>query len=141
MPIDPVDLEYLTSRLRAGSPCAAEVEVVAASQSKVVCRLTFSGEQLRFGGMISGPTQMMMADAAAYALVLACEPKATMAVTASLSIQFLKAAPAVDLLAVASVLHRSTRRMICDIRLTAAGDRDVMSHAVAVYAIPETPKE
>jgi acyl-coenzyme A thioesterase PaaI-like protein len=128
-------LKDITIKLRTGSSAAARIEVVAATSCRVECHIPFAADQLRQGGLVNGPTQMMLADAAAYALVLASEPEALMAVTGSLSMQFLQPAPAASLSAQATLIDRSGRRVTCDVRLSAADARHVVSQAVNVYVL------
>jgi acyl-coenzyme A thioesterase PaaI-like protein len=64
----------------------------------VLLKLPYASRQLRPGGVISGPTQMALADTAAYALVLAHIGEVAMAVTTSLTIHFLRGCKPGDLL-------------------------------------------
>ena len=92
---------------------------------------------LRPGGVISGPTLMSLSDTAAYALVLAHIGDQLMAVTSSLTINFLRGAAPGDLHAEAQLLRLGRRNAVCDVRLwTEAPDR-LAAQATVTYAIPQ----
>jgi uncharacterized protein (TIGR00369 family) len=92
---------------------------------------------LRPGGVISGPTLMSLSDTAAYALVLAHIGDQLMAVTSSLTINFLRGAAPGDLHAEAELLRLGRRNAVCDVRLwTEAPDR-LAAQATVTYAIPQ----
>lgn len=61
---------------------------------------------LRPGGTVSGPTLMALADSAAYVLVLGLLGRASLAVTSSLHIDFLRRPVPGELIAEATVLKR-----------------------------------
>lgn len=91
---------------------------------------------LRPGGTVSGPTLMGLADAAAYALILAHIGPVALAVTSSLTIHFLhKPAPA-DVVADAEFLKLGRKLAVVDVRLRSDGVADPVAHAVVTYAIP-----
>ena len=91
---------------------------------------------LRPGGVLSGPNMMALADAAAYALVLAHIGDQLMAVTSQLNISFLRGARPGDLHAEAELLRLGRRLAICDVRLwTESADR-LAAQANVTYALP-----
>lgn len=92
--------------------------------------------RLRPGGVISGPTMMALADHAAYALVLAHIGEQLMAVTSTLTINFLRGAAPGDLHVEGELLRLGRRIAVCDMRLwTEAPDR-LAAQASVTYAIP-----
>jgi uncharacterized protein (TIGR00369 family) len=91
---------------------------------------------LRPGGVISGPTLMSLSDTAAYALVLAHIGDQLMAVTSSLTINFLRGAKPGDLYAEAEMLRLGRRMAVCDVRLWTEGPDRLAAQALVTYAIP-----
>ncbi|HEY2356980.1 MAG TPA: PaaI family thioesterase [Phenylobacterium sp.] len=92
---------------------------------------------LRPGGVISGPTLMSLSDTAAYALVLAHIGDQLMAVTSSLTMNFLRGAAPGDLYAEAEMLRLGRRNAVCDVRLWTEGPDRLAAQAVVTYAIPQ----
>ncbi len=91
---------------------------------------------LRPGGVISGPTLMSLSDTAAYALVLAHIGDQLMAVTSSLTMNFLRGAKPGDLYAEAEMLRLGRRIAVCDVRLWTEGPDRLAAQALVTYAIP-----
>jgi uncharacterized protein (TIGR00369 family) len=91
---------------------------------------------LRPGGVISGPTLMSLSDTAAYALVLAHIGDQLMAVTSSLTVNFLRGAKPGDLYAEAEMLRLGRRIAVCDVRLWTEGPDRLAAQALVTYAIP-----
>jgi len=91
---------------------------------------------LRPGGVISGPTLMSLSDTAAYALVLAHIGDQLMAVTSSLTMNFLRGATPGDLYAEAEMLRLGRRIAVCDVRLWTEGPDRLAAQALVTYAIP-----
>jgi uncharacterized protein (TIGR00369 family) len=81
--------------LRAGAPFAAAlgVETVELSRERAVFRLPYRADFQRPGGTISGPMMMGLADLAMYGAVLAAVGPEELAVTTSLTINFLRKPP------------------------------------------------
>lgn len=93
--------------------------------------------QLRPGGYISGPTQMMLADAGLWVAVFSLIGFEEMAVTSDLSLTFLRPAMDADLMAETTVVSRSLRRVHGTVRLWVGDDEDrIVAHAVGSYAVP-----
>lgn len=110
--------------------------VVMAQPGHVQARIDPNAQALRPGGLISGPTQMGLADMAAYALVLAHIGPVAMAVTSALNYQFLRPCRPGMLLADAHLLRLGKRLAVIDVRIwTDDADRPV-GQANVTYAIP-----
>lgn len=91
---------------------------------------------LRPGNIVSGPTQMALADHAAYALVLAHIGPVAMAVTSSLTMHFLRACQPGLLTADARLLRLGRRLVISDVQIwTDSPDRPV-AQASVTYIVP-----
>ena len=113
----------------------ALVHAVAPGRVKVI--RPYGGNQtLRPGGVISGPTLMAVADTAAYALVLAHIGEKLMAVTSSLTMNFLRGAQPGDIHAEALMLRLGRRIAVCDVRLWTESPERLAAQATVTYAIP-----
>ncbi|WP_236627593.1 PaaI family thioesterase [Caulobacter sp. B11] len=104
---------------------------------RVLIRQAYVARSLRPGGLISGPTQMGLADRAAYALVLAHIGEVEMAVTTSLTIHFLRGAKPGDLYAEAVLLKLGRRIATADVLMWTESRERAVSKATVAYAIPE----
>ena len=91
---------------------------------------------LRPGGVISGPNLMSIADTAAYALVLAHIGEQLMAVTSSLTMNFLRGAVPGDIHAEATMLRLGRRIAVCDVRIWTESPERLAAQATVTYAIP-----
>jgi len=111
-------------------------EVIEAEPGRVLVRQAFASRALRPGGLISGPTQMALADTAAYALVLAHIGAVAMAVTTSLTIHFLRGARPGDLYAEAALLKLGRRIATADILIWSESRERAAAKATVAYAIP-----
>lgn len=94
---------------------------------------------IRPGGTVSGPTLMMLADAAAYAVVLAHIGPVALAVTSNLSIDFLRKPRPVGVIADAELLKLGRSLAVVDVRLRSDGSPELVARASVTYAIPRSP--
>lgn len=109
----------------------------AAGAGEATVRLRPGWRHQRPGGILSGPTLMTAADAAAYAALLSVDDHAKMAVTTNLSINFLRAAPAdVDLLTSCRTIKSGRRLAVLECEAVAEGSAAMIAHTVLTYAIP-----
>jgi len=101
-------------------------------------RLPASGDVLRPGGTISGPTMMTLADFAMYAAVLGAIGRVEMALTTNLSINFLRPPPPGDLIGDCRLLKLGKRLAYGEVLITSAAveDGDPVAHATLTYSIP-----
>ena len=139
-PIPVLDAAGVNALLRKAFPGAAPVAfptVTEVTPGRVRVVAPYRDGLLRPGGVISGPTLMSLSDTAAYALVLAHIGDQLMAVTSSLTMNFLRGAAPGDLHAEAEMLRLGRRNAVCDVRLwTEAPDR-LAAQATVTYAIPQ----
>jgi uncharacterized protein (TIGR00369 family) len=134
-----LDAEALNAFLSGAFPEAdADLmpKVVEVGAGRILVRQAFASRALRPGGLISGPTQMALADMAAYALVLAHIGEVAMAVTTSLTIHFLRGAKPGDLHAEASLLKLGRRIATADILIWSESRERAAAKATVAYAIP-----
>jgi uncharacterized protein (TIGR00369 family) len=102
------------------------------------CRLRhpFSENSLRPGGTLSGTTMMSLADFAMYIAVLSAIGWVPLAVTTSLTINFLKKPAARDLVAEARLIKLGRRLAVGEIGIRSAGEEALVAHATSTYSIP-----
>lgn len=114
------------------------ISVMDVSAGTALVRLDADERHIRPGGTISGPTLFMLADLAAYAVILAHIGRVALAVTTNLNINFLMKPEPGPLDATATILKLGKRLVVTDI-----GIRDLrgelVAHATATYSIP--PRE
>ena len=110
--------------------------VLEAEPGRVLIRQAFASRALRPGGLISGPTQMAMADSAAYAMVLAHIGEVAMAVTTSLTIHFLRGAKPGELFAEGTLLKLGRKIATVDVLIWSESRERAAAKATVAYAIP-----
>ncbi len=110
--------------------------VEAVEKSGVSMRMIYDVTALRPGGTISGPAMFALADIALYAALLAQIGPRPLAVTTSVTINFLRKPPPGDMIGKATILKLGKRLAVGEIRLRAAGHEDLAAHATATYSIP-----
>lgn len=103
-------------------------------------RLRQSAEtaMLRPGGIVSGPTQMALADRAAYAVILAHIGIVPMAVTSNLNMSFLRALKATDFFADAQIIKLGRRLATVDVRIWQDEPENIAAQSTVTYALPTT---
>ena len=111
-------------------------QVIEVAPGRVRTTLMPGSTNLRPGGIVSGPTQMALADTAAYALVLAHIGPVSMAVTSSLNYQFLRACPLGTLTADATLIKLGRRLVVSDVRLWVEDASRPVGQASVTYALP-----
>ncbi|MDJ0977379.1 MAG: PaaI family thioesterase [Erythrobacter sp.] len=93
--------------------------------------------QLRPGGIVSGPTQMALADRAAYAVILAHIGIVPMAVTSNLNMSFLRGVRAEDFFADAYLIKLGRRLATVDVRLWQDDESVPVAQSTVTYALPD----
>ncbi|HEX4847690.1 MAG TPA: PaaI family thioesterase [Novosphingobium sp.] len=140
MAAEPVmTVEALEAFFRAAFPDvpeAAHARIDAIEPGRVRLTLPEAALGLRPGGIVSGPTQMALADRAAYAVILAHIGPVAMAVTSNLNISFLRAVEAKPVCADAVLLKLGRRLATVDVRLWQDSEATVLAQASVTYAIP-----
>jgi uncharacterized protein (TIGR00369 family) len=95
---------------------------------------------LRPGDTVAGPSLMMLADASAYAVVLAHIGRVALAVTSNLDINFLRKTPRARLTARAELLKLGRRLALTDVRITTTAHDELVAQATVTYAIPSNDR-
>jgi uncharacterized protein (TIGR00369 family) len=89
---------------------------------------------LRPGGTIAGPTLMSLADTAGYVIVMAHVGAELMAMTSTLTINFLRAAKPGEIHAEAELLSLGRRNAVCDVRIWTDDPNRLAAQATVTYA-------
>jgi uncharacterized protein (TIGR00369 family) len=99
-------------------------------------RCDYHEKHLRPGGTISGPTMMALADLALYAAILAQIGPVGLAVTTSLSFNFLRKPGRAALIGEAKLLKLGKRLAVGEVCLYSQGEPEMVCHATGTYSIP-----
>lgn len=134
----PMTVDALNAFLAEAFPHARPPEVLFADGQRAICRMPFDQTSLRPGNTVSGPTLMALADTAAYVLVMSAVGFQPMAVTSSLTMNFLRMAGPNAVTAEARMLKRGQSLVYCDVLITAEGADNPCAHASVIYALPRS---
>jgi uncharacterized protein (TIGR00369 family) len=102
----------------------------------ITMRMPYRKELTRFGGTISGPAMMALADTAAYFLIMVHLGAVQAAVTSSLDIHFLSRPEPTDVIATATMLKLGKRLAVTAVLMRSAGQPSLVAHAIVTYALP-----
>jgi uncharacterized protein (TIGR00369 family) len=116
------------------------IEATAITQRGAKVRLAVRPEFLRHGGTVAGPIVMAMADVAMYAAVMGAVADGERAVTADMTMHFMRRPAGAALTAEARILRRGRRSVVCvvDVFVEGQGESasDSVCHVVGSYALP-----
>jgi acyl-coenzyme A thioesterase PaaI-like protein len=94
-------------------------------------------DELRPGGTVSGPVLMAVADVALYVAVLGEIGIVPLAVTTSLSINFLrKPSPSRSIIGICKLIKLGRSLAVGEVTVYSEGIADMVAHAVGTYSIP-----
>jgi uncharacterized protein (TIGR00369 family) len=99
-------------------------------------RLAFHPDHLRPGGTISGPAMFALADLALYVAILHEIGRVKLAVTTSVTINFLRKPEPRDLIGRAKLMKLGKRLAVGEVALFSEGSDDMVAHATGTYSIP-----
>src|SRR5690606_4948061 len=111
-----------------------EIETLEIGLGKALLRLPDRSSHQRLGGIIAGPMLMGLADVALYAAIVGATGNSE-AVTASLSMNFLRRAPAGGILAHATIL-KTGRLAAGEVLLVPVAGGDPVAQAISTWALP-----
>lgn len=115
----------------------SSVYVESVGYRKAVARERASEDILRPGGTVSGPALMTLADVTMYVAILATLGPVALAVTTSLTANFLRKPVAyADIIAEASLIKVGKRLVVGQVDLYSEGDDEPVAHVVATYSVP-----
>lgn len=115
--------------------------VIKMEDGTALVRMKTSDEHLRPGGFISGPTQMAIADNAAYMAVFSKLGITPMAVTSNLTMNFLRPCIGEGVEAEATVMKMGRSLVVIDVDIRVAGTDRTCSHAMVTYSLPKDEEE
>lgn len=122
--------------LREQHPFAAVlgIQVHEVGYGTATLFLPSNASHTRLGGVVAGPMLMALSDMALYAAVVGAtgDPRA---VTASLSINFIRGAPPGGVVARAHIL-KTGRLTSGEVTLCPEGNNDILAHAISTWALP-----
>ena len=96
-----------------------------------------STEHLRPGGTVSGPVLMAVADVALYVAILGTIGIVPLAVTTSLTINFLrKPSPGNPIAGVCRLMKVGRSLIVGEVALYSGNGNDMVAHAVGTYSVP-----
>jgi uncharacterized protein (TIGR00369 family) len=132
-------LDHIRRHIDQGLPLAAlfNIDVIEATPDRGTVRLRENPHVTRPGGSIAGPVQFALADVATYALILAARHDAA-AVTVDMTINFLRPAMVLPLLASAVPLRAGRRLFTAEVRITEDVTDRLIAHATTTYALSAT---
>ena len=110
------------------------IEAVGPMTSRM--RLVFHDRHLRPGGTVSGPSMFGLADVALYVAILHEVGRVKLAVTTSLTINFLRKPEPRDLIGRAKLMKLGKRLAVGEVALYSEGAEDMVAHATGTYSIP-----
>lgn len=112
-------------------------EVAAVGNGTATIKHPIGVDELRPGGTVSGPVMMMVADVALYVAIFGAIGIVPLAVTTSLSFNFLRK-PAADkaIVGVCKLLKLGKSLAVGEVTLYSEGSDDPVAHAVGTYSIP-----
>jgi len=112
-------------------------EIIAVEAGRAVARLHIDDSHLRPGGLISGPTQMAMADMVSYMAIMTEIGVAPMAVTSNLNINFLRPCQGDTVIADGEVMKLGRTLAIVEVDIRVENHDKASSHAIVTYALPK----
>ncbi|PKI13985.1 PaaI family thioesterase [Colwellia sp. 12G3] len=124
--------------MRADFPQAKCIVEAVGEQSATV-RHTIGFDELRPGGTVSGPVLMTVADCALYVAILGEIGIVSLAVTTSLTINFMrKPSSTKDIIGKCTLLKIGKSLVVGEVSLYSEGDEKAVAHVVGTYSIPKS---
>jgi uncharacterized protein (TIGR00369 family) len=123
--------EYLDGLFPMGVPWT----LTRVDEDGVTLRMEPGEGSTRPGGTVSGPTVVMLADSAAYAVVISHIGPKPLAVTSNINLSFLRRPKVQPLVAEASLLKLGRSLAFAEVSVFNEGDRKPVAHAVVTYAL------
>jgi uncharacterized protein (TIGR00369 family) len=130
-------LEHIRQHIAEGLPLVPlfNLDVIEATATRGRLRLNAGEHVSRPGGSVAGPVLFALADVVTYALILAARNDPD-AVTVDLTINFLRPARSLPLLAEAMPLRAGRRLFTAEVRISEeAGTRQLIAQATTTWAL------
>ncbi len=128
-------IDELQAFMEAGFPGGVPWKIAEIGDS-VRLEMTATESSIRPGGTVSGPTLMMLADSAAYAMVLSRIGLHGLAVTSNLSIDFLRRPRPGSVSATAHLLKLGRSLAVVRVELhSGTHESQLVAHATVTYSM------
>jgi len=133
-----ITAEELMRLAREDVPMAGSMGIVVeeVEPGHVSARVPYKEEFVRPGGTVAGPVLMALADFVMWGVVLSLAGPVHLAVTTSLSINFLRRPPQGDVVARGSILKMGRRLAVGEVSLYGGEEEELVAHVVCTYALP-----
>ena len=99
-------------------------------------QLVATEANLRPGNTISGPTMFELADIAFYLAVISLPGSSTLALTANVSINFLRKPKHSNLIASAKIKKSGRKLVVGDVEIFSEDMSQLVAHAIFTYSLP-----
>ena len=133
-----LQVEELAELIREGVPLVGGmgVSVETVGEGTVRLRLPYRADFVRPGGTVTGPAMFALADVALYGAVLSLIGRVELAVTTSMTVNFLRRPAPVAVVAEARVLKLGKRLAYGEVLLWSEGENEPVAHVTGTYSIP-----
>lgn len=137
-PVPAMTREELEELIREGVPLVGSFGIVVDSlgAGTIRLRLPYKDDFVRPGGTVTGPAMFGLADVALYGAVLSLIGRVELAVTTSMTINFLRRPAPVAITADCRILKMGKRLAYGEVLLFSEGDPEPVAHATGTYSIP-----
>ena len=125
---------FFQAAFPSGDPRRSDVSSIEPGRVRIA--LDPGAGDMRPGNLVSGPTQMGLADRAAYAVIIAHIGPVAMAVTSNLNFSFLRGVQPRKLHADARLLKLGKRLATVDVVLWQDDEANIVAQSTVTYAIP-----
>ena len=133
-----LNTDELAELICSGVPLVGGMGVIveAVGEGSVRLRLPYRDDFVRPGGTVTGPALFALADVALYGAVLSLIGRVELAVTTSMTVNFLRRPAPVAVIAEARILKLGKRLAYGEILLWSEGEPDPVAHVTGTYSIP-----
>jgi len=134
-------IDEMNQLIRDGVPLvgAMGVTVESLGDGTIRLQLPYRTDFVRPGGTVMGPALFALADVALYGAVLSLIGRVELAVTTSMTINFLRRPAPRAIEAEGRVLKLGKRLAYGEVTLWSAGEDEPVAHATGTYSIPPHP--
>lgn len=128
----------LETLIREGVPLVGGfgIAITDLQPGRVTMRIPYKADFVRPGGTVTGPVMFALADVALYGAVLSVIGRVELAVTTSMTINFLRKPPPAGLTAEARLLKCGKRLAYGEILIFSDDSAEPVAHATGTYSIP-----
>ncbi|PKH87196.1 PaaI family thioesterase [Colwellia sp. Bg11-28] len=133
-----ISKEELTEFLHSEFP-QTKCSIDEVGNRGAIVRHRVGQDELRPGGTVSGPVMMTTADVALYVAILGEIGLVPLAVTTSLTINFLrKPSPQKDIIGKCTLIKVGRILVVGEVELYSDGEAEPVAHVIGTYSIPPT---